>query len=76
MKSDKYYVVTLISDYEDEHRTFVFKNYENAKKKFLSFSDYCVEDMQKEDLLDRGCYEAFDDYGYFRVFLTEAYFED
>ena len=70
MKSDKYYVVTLISDYEDEHRTFVFKNYENAKKKFLSFSDYCVKDMQKEDLLDMGFYEAFDDYGYFRVFFT------
>lgn len=72
MKSDSCYVVTLVSDYEDEHRTFVFRNCENAKKKFLSFSDYCTEDISKENLLDEGYYKAFDDYGYFRVFWDEV----
>ena len=76
MKPDKCYVVALISDCEDEYRVFVFRDCENAKKKFLSFSEFCTENIPKEDLLDKGCYEAYDDYGYFRVFLNETCFED
>lgn len=48
MKADKCYMVALISDYEDEYRVFAFRDCENAKKKFLSFSEFCIEDIPKK----------------------------